>query len=236
MREAKLLHTYKEPWHLVIQAYQQRFENLPHPRIPALLGAEFDNFAYEPSSQELSWVVLGQVDVPVASWVKKLSGCSHCIFRTINTINYSARTLKIRITNDDFRHIAVVEESNCFRVHPENDQWTEYEQVSRLTIRSLLGMQSQVEGIVMKSYSENYEAGRSVDNEFIQKLLGAGHLPRRGYLEAMTVAHLNEGATIPFTHMEHSITALPYSAKELDIESEDDSQINQPDAVKLHHL
>src|SRR5690348_5774168 len=131
MREAKLLHTYKEPWHLVIQAYQKRFENLPHPRIPALLGAVFDSFTYDPALRELSWVVIGQVDVPVASWVKKLSGCSHCMFRTTNTINYSARTLKIRISNDDFRHIAVVEENNCFRVHPDNDQWTEYEQVSR---------------------------------------------------------------------------------------------------------
>ncbi|SPQ97810.1 unnamed protein product (mitochondrion) [Plasmodiophora brassicae] len=211
MREARLVHTYKEPWHVVIQAYQERFRQLPHPKIPALVEATFNGFDYNAANQELTWIVLGKIELPIPSWVKRLSGCTHCTFRTTNTLNYKDRTMRIQITNDEYRQVAVVEETNCFRVHPDNDQWTEYEQVSRLTIRSLLGMQSQVEGIVMRSYSEQYEAGRQVDNDFIQQLLALGRLPARGFLEEMAIARLpveQQGAVSP-THIDRTTTTTP---------------------------
>lgn len=48
----------------------------------------------------------------------------------------------------------------CFQVHPENQDWTAFEQSASLDIRSFFGFESALEKIAMKQYTTNIKKVR----------------------------------------------------------------------------
>lgn len=46
-------------------------------------------------------------------------------------------------------------DSLCLQVHPENEDWTCFEQSASLDIKSFFGFESTVEKIAMKHYTSN---------------------------------------------------------------------------------
>ncbi|KAB1251082.1 SEC14-like protein 5 [Camelus dromedarius] len=67
-----------------------------------------------------------------------------------------------------------------FQVHPENEEWTCFEQSASLDIRSFFGFESALEKIAMKQYTANVKKGKEVIEHYLNELIsqGTSHIPR----------------------------------------------------------
>ncbi|ELK34697.1 SEC14-like protein 5 [Myotis davidii] len=76
--------------------------------------------------------------------------------------------------------VHVVERSCRLRVHPENEEWTCFEQSASLDIRSFFGFESALEKIAMKQYTANVKRGKEVIEHYLNELISQGisHIPR----------------------------------------------------------
>ncbi|NXL66673.1 S14L5 protein, partial [Chordeiles acutipennis] len=59
-------------------------------------------------------------------------------------------------------------------VHPENEEWTCFEQSASLDIKSFFGFESTVEKIAMKQYTSNIKRGKEVIEHYLKELISQG--------------------------------------------------------------
>ncbi|XP_047388696.1 SEC14-like protein 5 isoform X2 [Sciurus carolinensis] len=66
------------------------------------------------------------------------------------------------------------------KVHPENEDWTCFEQSASLDIRSFFGFENTLEKIAMKQYTANVKRGKEVIEHYLNELIsqGTSHIPR----------------------------------------------------------
>ncbi|XP_007937907.1 SEC14-like protein 5 [Orycteropus afer afer] len=66
------------------------------------------------------------------------------------------------------------------KVHPENEDWTCFEQSASLDIRSFFGFENTLEKIAMKQYTANIKKGKEVIEYYVDELIsqGTSHIPR----------------------------------------------------------
>ncbi|POI33548.1 hypothetical protein CIB84_002701 [Bambusicola thoracicus] len=60
------------------------------------------------------------------------------------------------------------------QVHPENEEWTCFEQSASLDIKSFFGFESTVEKIAMKQYTSNIKRGKEVIEHYLKELISQG--------------------------------------------------------------
>ncbi|KAB0394221.1 hypothetical protein E2I00_005062 [Balaenoptera physalus] len=138
--------------------------------------------------------------------VMAIAGVEHVVFVQRNVLNWKERTLLIEAHNETFASRVVVKE-NCsytvskrapwgghgvshtetmslplpgFQVHPENEDWTCFEQSASLDIRSFFGFESALEKIAMKQYTASVKRGKEVIEHYLNELIsqGTSHIPR----------------------------------------------------------
>ncbi|PKU28276.1 sec14-like protein 5 [Limosa lapponica baueri] len=63
---------------------------------------------------------------------------------------------------------------NQGKVHPENEEWTCFEQSASLDIKSFFGFESTVEKIAMKQYTSNIKRGKEVIEHYLKELISQG--------------------------------------------------------------
>lgn len=56
------------------------------------------------------------------------------------------------------------------QVHPENEDWTCFEQSASLDIKSFFGFESTVEKIAMKQYTSNIKKGKEIIEYYLRQL------------------------------------------------------------------
>ncbi|MPC32077.1 SEC14-like protein 1 [Portunus trituberculatus] len=112
--------------------------------------------------------------------LKKIMGVEFIHFIQTNTLDRRNRTLKIDAYNESFSSRVVIKEHCTYSVHPENSEWTCFEQTASLDIKSFFGFESTVEKIAMKQYSQNISKGKEIIEHFITELKkeGVTHIPR----------------------------------------------------------
>lgn len=76
-----------------------------------------------------------------------------------------------------------VDSKFCFyvsQVHPENPEWTCYEQSALLDIKYFLGFESTMEKLGMKQYIQNISKGKEIIEFYIEELKKEGitNIPR----------------------------------------------------------
>ncbi|XP_037081881.1 SEC14-like protein 1 isoform X2 [Pollicipes pollicipes] len=108
------------------------------------------------------------VDAPYL--LKKIMGVDFIYFRQKNSLDMRARTLHIEAWNESFASRVVINENCRYTAHPENPDWTCFEQTASLDVKSFFGFESTVEKIAMKQYSANISKGKEIIEHFIQKL------------------------------------------------------------------
>ncbi|XP_015680132.1 SEC14-like protein 5 [Protobothrops mucrosquamatus] len=59
-------------------------------------------------------------------------------------------------------------------VHPENEDWTCFEQSASLDIKSFFGFESTVEKMAMKQYTANIKRGKEVIEHYLKELISQG--------------------------------------------------------------
>uniref|UniRef100_A0A2R9AU40 SEC14 like lipid binding 1 n=1 Tax=Pan paniscus TaxID=9597 RepID=A0A2R9AU40_PANPA len=142
---------YKYPFKLIMAAYERRFPTCP--LIPTFMGSDTVN---EFKSEDGAVHVIERrckLDVDAPRLLKKIAGVDYVYFVQKNSLNSRECTLHIEGHNETF--------SSCYTVHPENEDWTRFEQSASLDIKSFFGFESTMEKIAVKQYTrkkiiENY--------------------------------------------------------------------------------
>ncbi|XP_078690723.1 SEC14-like protein 1 isoform X3 [Branchiostoma floridae x Branchiostoma belcheri] len=163
---------YKYPFELVMAAYERRFPTCP--QIPVFLGSEIlhefksDDGAIHVKERRCKL----NVDAPYI--LKKIAGVEVVYFIQKNSLDRRERTLKIEAHNESFASRVIVKENCLYSVHPENSEWTCFEQCASLDVKNFFGFESTVEKIAMKQYSQNIKKGKEIIEFFINDLRSNG--------------------------------------------------------------
>uniref|UniRef100_A0A8D2DMN3 SEC14 like lipid binding 5 n=1 Tax=Sciurus vulgaris TaxID=55149 RepID=A0A8D2DMN3_SCIVU len=169
---------YKYPFELVMAAYEKRFPTCP--QIPVFLGSEVlgESRSADGAVHVVERSCRLRVDAP--RLLRKIAGVEHVVFVQRNVLNWRERTLLIEAHNETFASRVVVEENCSYWVHPENEDWTCFEQSASLDIRSFFGFENTLEKIAMKQYTANVKRGKEVIEHYLNELIsqGTSHIPR----------------------------------------------------------
>nr|XP_040132674.1 SEC14-like protein 5 [Ictidomys tridecemlineatus] len=169
---------YKYPFELVMAAYEKRFPTCP--QIPVFLGSEVlgESRSADGAVHVVERSCRLRVDAP--RLLRKIAGVEHVVFVQKNVLNWRERTLLIEAHNETFASRVVVKENCSYSVHPENEDWTCFEQSASLDIRSFFGFENTLEKIAMKQYTANVKRGKEVIEHYLKELIsqGTSHIPR----------------------------------------------------------
>jgi len=100
----------------------------------------------------------------------KIAGVDYVYFVQKNSLNSRERTLHIEAHNETFSNRVIINEHCCYTVHPENEDWTCFEQSASLDIKSFFGFESTVEKIAMKQYTSNIKKGKEIIEYYLRQL------------------------------------------------------------------
>ncbi|XP_034043308.1 SEC14-like protein 1 isoform X4 [Thalassophryne amazonica] len=120
------------------------------------------------------------LDVDAPPFLKQIAGVDYVYFIQKNTINRKERTLHIESHNETFSNRVIILETCCYSVHPDNEDWTCFEQTASLDIKSFFGFESTVEKIAMKQYASSIKKGKEIIEFYLKELEDEGitHVPR----------------------------------------------------------
>nr|XP_045585059.1 SEC14-like protein 1 isoform X3 [Procambarus clarkii] len=169
---------YKYPFELVMEAYVRRFPKCD--MIPIMAGTDIISQTTSKDGALIKVSRRCKLHVEAPYLLKKIMGVEYIYFVQTNVLDQRNRTLTIEAYNESFSsRVGIIE--NCrYTVHPENSDWTCFEQTATLDIKSFFGFESTVEKIAMKQYSQNISKGKEIIEYFIEELRkdGITHLPR----------------------------------------------------------
>ncbi|XP_006874960.1 PREDICTED: SEC14-like protein 5 [Chrysochloris asiatica] len=169
---------YKYPFELVMAAYEKRFPTCP--QIPVFLGSEVLSESHSADGAVHVVERSCRLRVEAPRLLRKIAGVEHAVFIQRNVLNWKERTLLIDAHNETFASRVQVSESCSYTVHPENEDWTCFEQCASLDIRSFFGFENALEKIAMKQYTANIKKGKEVIEYYLNELIsqGVSHIPR----------------------------------------------------------
>jgi hypothetical protein len=163
---------YKKPFELVMMAYEKRFpvcEEIPIVLDTEIIEEEFDK---ENGIHIIDRRAKLNVDAPYL--LKKLMGVEFLLFRQRNTLDKKQRSLTIDAWNESFAHRIVINEVCLYSVHPENSEWTCFEQSAELDIKSFFGFEGTAEKLAVKEYSKSIGKSKDIMEHYIQILAVKG--------------------------------------------------------------
>ncbi|KAL1140341.1 hypothetical protein AAG570_000273, partial [Ranatra chinensis] len=162
----------------LFQAYERRFPSCP--QIPVVINCEVisDWTSHDTSINKTERRCKLHVDAPYI--LKKIIGVDHVYFIQKNVLNLRTRTLEIEAYNESFQSRVVVLETCRYFVHPENSEWTCFEQCAEVDIKSFFGFENTIEKLAMKQYAANIAKGKEIIEFFMAELRKEGitHVPR----------------------------------------------------------
>ncbi|PWA33282.1 hypothetical protein CCH79_00013609, partial [Gambusia affinis] len=116
-----------------------------------------------------------------------------------NTLNRRDRTLHIEVHNETFSSRVMVWECCSYKVHPENEDWTCFEQTASLDIKSFFGFESTAEKIAMKQYASSIKKGKEIIEYHLKELEeeGVTCIPR--WMPTVERGLLSAGKSVPMS-------------------------------------
>ncbi|WKY16799.1 hypothetical protein Q1695_001426 [Nippostrongylus brasiliensis] len=106
--------------------------------------------------------------------VMAIAGVDYIYFTQKNSLDRRKRTLLIEASNISFSSRIVVRENCNYYVHPENPDWTCFEQNAALDVKSFFGFEAAVEKLAVKQYAANLAKGKEILEYFIDELIKSG--------------------------------------------------------------
>lgn len=136
--------------------------------------AETDNGAKRETKRRCKLAV----DAPYL--FKKIIGIDVAYFIQTNFLDMKARTLNIEAINETFSSRIEIFEKCRYYAHPENPDWTCFDQVATLDIKNFFGFEHSMEKMGMKQYSQTTQKGKEIIEFFINELKkeGISHVDR----------------------------------------------------------
>ena len=163
---------YKHPFPLVMMAYERRFPTCS--QIPVLVGCEIvsDEECEEGNLRITERRCKLNVEAPYI--LKKIIGVDFVYFIQRNILDRRSSILEIEAYNESFSSRVTVIEKCRYFVHPQNPEWTCFEQTASLDIRNFFGFENSMEKLAMKQYAQNIAKGKEIIEYFINKLREEG--------------------------------------------------------------
>ncbi|XP_011863997.1 PREDICTED: protein real-time [Vollenhovia emeryi] len=163
---------YKHPFALVMMAYERRFPTCP--QIPVFIGCEvmLDEESEDGAVRTTERRCKLNVEAPYI--LKKIIGVDFVYFIQRNVLNRRNSVLEIEAYNESFAtRVTVIEKCKYF-IHPENPEWTCFEQTASLDIKNFFGFENSMEKLSMKQYAQNIAKGKEIIEYFINQLKEEG--------------------------------------------------------------
>uniref|UniRef100_A0A8C4ZYR2 SEC14-like protein 1 n=1 Tax=Gadus morhua TaxID=8049 RepID=A0A8C4ZYR2_GADMO len=163
---------YKYPFELVMAAYERRFPTCH--LIPMFVASDVVS---EETSEDGAVTKVERrcaLDVDAPRLLKRIAGVDYVYFIQRNTLDRQERTLHIESHNETFSNRVIISETCCYSVHPENGEWTCFEQTASLDIKSFFGFESTVEKIAMKQYASSIKKGKEIIDFYLNELEDEG--------------------------------------------------------------
>lgn len=113
-----------------------------------------------------------RVDAPYI--FKKIIGVEVCFFIQENFLDWKERKLTIEATNETFSSRIKIFEKCRYYVHPENPDWTCFDQSANIEITNFFGFEHQMEKVGMKQYTQMTLKGKEIIEFFIDELKEEG--------------------------------------------------------------
>ncbi|TMW40359.1 hypothetical protein DOY81_014562, partial [Sarcophaga bullata] len=105
---------------------------------------------------------------------KKLIGVDVVYFIQQNFLDLANRTLNIEATNETFSSRIEIFERCRYYAHPDNPDWTCFDQTATLDIKNFFGFEHSMEKMGMKQYTQTTLKGKEIIEYFIQQLKEEG--------------------------------------------------------------
>ena len=168
---------YKHPFELVMRAYEMRFPTCD--MIPVVKETEIIEEEGDTSTEIHVIDRRAKLNIDVPYLLKKIMGVDHLLFRQKNTHDRRSRTLQIDAWNESFQNRVVIKELCLYSVHPENPDWTCFEQSADLDIKSFFGFEGTAEKVAINEYSKNIAKSKDIMETHIKVLAeeGVTHVP-----------------------------------------------------------
>ncbi|KAG5313219.1 RETM protein, partial [Pseudoatta argentina] len=167
---------YKHPFALVMMAYERRFPTCP--QIPVFIGCEImlDEESEDGAVRTTERRCKLNVEAPYI--LKKIIGVDFVYFIQRNVLNRRNNVLEIEAYNESFStRVTVIEKCKYF-IHPENPEWTCFEQTASLDIKNFFGFENSMENRALKEkrplYAQRHDKGKEIIEYFINQLKDEG--------------------------------------------------------------
>jgi PRELI-like family len=105
---------------------------------------------------------------------KKIIGIESAYFIQENFLDMKERKLTIEATNETFSSRIKIFEKCRYYVHPENENWTCFDQSAQIEITNFFGFEHQMEKVGMKQYTQMTLKGKEIIEHFIEELKKEG--------------------------------------------------------------
>ncbi|XP_055377286.1 protein real-time isoform X2 [Condylostylus longicornis] len=163
---------YKYPFELVMKAYERRFPTCP--QMPIVLDCEIvkDEILENGARRNTSRRCKLAVEAPYI--LRKVIGVDHVFFIQDNYLDMPNRTLNIEATNETFSNRVEIFERCRYYAHPDNPDWTCFDQTATLDIKNFFGFEHSMEKMGMKQYTQTTLKGREIIEYFIEELRNEG--------------------------------------------------------------
>lgn len=112
------------------------------------------------------------VDAPYI--FKKLIGVDFVFFLQHNYLDMTNRTLSIEAVNESFSSRIEIFERCRYYAHPDNSEWTCFDQTATLDIKNFFGFEHSMEKMGMKQYTQTTLKGKEIIEFFISQLKEEG--------------------------------------------------------------
>jgi len=181
---------YKYPFELLMKAYEMRFPTCE--MIPIIIDTEILEEDISPEGAVHMVDRRAKLNVEVPYLLKKIMGVEFLLFRQRNTKDLRARTLRIEAWNESFENRVEINEYCVYSVHPENPEWTCFEQSAELDIKNFFGFEGTAEKIAIKEYSKSIEKSKDIMEYFIKVLADQGVKEVPQWVEPEQISNLPE--------------------------------------------
>ncbi|XP_069005839.1 SEC14-like protein 1 [Embiotoca jacksoni] len=178
---------FKHPFELIMAAYVRRFPNCP--LIPVFVDSEIISQSQSEDGSKLITERRCMIDIDAPRLLKRIAGVDYLYFIQKNTLNRRDRTLHIEVHNETFSSRVIVRECCSYTAHPENEDWTCFEQTATLDIKSFFGFETMAEKIAMKQYASSIKKGKEIIEYHLRELEEGGvtYIPRWTPADSSTV-------------------------------------------------
>jgi hypothetical protein len=151
-------HLYKHPWEMMMEAYEARFVDQTHPRLPNLVGWSLAGRTVDEQRGTETYVRTITVAGDVPWMVARATGLETLeIVQTVEVDRYHRRISMVS-KNTTWRDRLRMDEDCSYFADPENPAWTGFKQTATLSV-SLggYGIESTVEGFLINAYSDGID-------------------------------------------------------------------------------